>query len=533
MAYRRVTSSISTILNTLNFEQLRQAYVQEINLLGSTLSNKLVPELQKAKSVNGFLYALEFSRYWNWFDIKLLQSLVNASGSSEAKLWLESFKAFYHKKSLSDIIPYLNTMPLNGVIKLVEKLEKNLKDLRVSELLQHKYQIESEVLTLNEGELILSGIKLSCAELTWFIPQELVYKAFNSMKKKHNKYHLFGIKSLYCQSAEEYSGLPYLWHGQKVHDSEVGPIEPLPSYIREKPYSLPNGFRWVTLTKDDIQEIFRFMNMKSSSNLNSIKFNFSHPNGKCDWNFGIRTAKGTLVGVALGHPTSIHIRGKLIQCLSPIIENHKNYDDKRLWFMLHTELHRRSNLYKINQFVYNGGHDLLKPFVVFTKWYTFLANQHFFFTVTRGWRKMTPEDVPGALRLVNNYSSQFEVGTIYNNAEDFAHVFLCSEIPNLVATYIVENDNKITDLVSYNCISTQADVSAIVSTSTPVEQLIRNMLISARNNSIEVISLLQHNMSRDFLLSLGFLPDQLPHYLIYLFNYQYTEVSEADCFYPS
>ena len=40
---------------------------------------------------------------------------------------------------------------------------------------------------LDEGELVLSCIKTGCVELTWQLPQELVYQAYTSMKRKHDE----------------------------------------------------------------------------------------------------------------------------------------------------------------------------------------------------------------------------------------------------------------------------------------------------------------------------------------------------------
>ena len=533
-AYYRLTSNINILLKNLKFEQLQQACVKELCSLGGTLSKNLVLKVQQTRSFYSMLDVLNHSLHWNWFDMKLLEALVNASGSAKAEEWLQSFKAAYHSKKLADLIPYIKTKPISGFTVLVEKFNKNFRDITISELLQHKHKLEYEVLAVDKGELVLSCVKTSCLGLTWFIPQELVYKAFISMKKKRSEYPSLAIKSLICESAEEYAGLAYLWHGQEI--KEVGPIEPLPEYIRKEPYSLPKGFQWAPLTSGDIQEIVSFM-CKNPNLSSQYKFYFSYPNSKSDWQFAIRTTKGTLVGVVLATPVRINIRGKLIQCVCPIIKNHKKYNDKRIWFMLHKELQRRTNLYKINQFVYCGNHDLLKPFLTFTKWYIQFPDSDyelFCFTVTRGWRKMTSEDIPSALALVNKHSSQFQIGTVFT-AEEFSHNFLCTTIPNYVFTYIVENDNNITDLVSYNFhpgYFPQADVTAVVSTHTPLQQLLHDMLVSARNNGVEQVSILQHNIGRDLLLSLGFLPDQFPCEPLYVFNYQFSEVSEADCFYP-
>ena len=82
---------------------------------------------------------------------------------------------------------------------------------------------------IDEGELVLSCIKTGCVELTWQIPQELIYRAYTSMKRKHDELPSLAIKSVVCEEADEYAGLPILWRGQEV--GEIGLMEPLPEHV--------------------------------------------------------------------------------------------------------------------------------------------------------------------------------------------------------------------------------------------------------------------------------------------------------------
>ena len=66
---------------------------------------------------------------------------------------------------------------------------------------------------------------------------------------------------------------------------------------------------------------------------------------------------------------------------------------------------------------------------------------------TPGWRRMTSEDVPSALALINKWSSQFEIRKVYNR-EEFVQNFLLQKV---TFAYIVENKPKnITDLINYD-----------------------------------------------------------------------------------
>ena len=258
-AYNKMTSNIAVILETksVNFKVLRRACIQEIHSLGSTLPKSLVDKIKPTTSLDEMLDVLAQSPYWNWFDTRLLQALVSASGSPEAEEWLESFKATFYAKKVTEVIPYVSIKPFKESIDITEKFDKEPKDLTISELLEHKYKLEYEVLDIDEGELVLSCIKTGCIELTWQIPQELIYRAYTSIKRKQDELSSLAVKSLVCEEADEFAGLPILWRGQEV--GEVGPIEPLPEHVRQEPYSLPQGFHWVTLSSSNVEEVVKFI----------------------------------------------------------------------------------------------------------------------------------------------------------------------------------------------------------------------------------------------------------------------------------
>ena len=162
-AYNKMTSNIAVILEnkSVNFKVLRRACIQEIHALGSTLPKSLVDKIKPTISLDEMLDVLAQSPYWNWFDTRLLQALVSASGSPEAEEWLESFKATFYAKKVTEVIPYVSIKPFKESIDIVEKFDKEPKDLTISELLEHKYKLEYEVLDIDEGELVLKQVALN------------------------------------------------------------------------------------------------------------------------------------------------------------------------------------------------------------------------------------------------------------------------------------------------------------------------------------------------------------------------------------
>ena len=529
-----MTTEIENILELKKFPQLRRACIARINSLGSNLPQSLVPKIQKTITLDEMLDVFSGSPYWNWFDTRLLQALVSASGSPEAEEWLESFKATFYAKKVTEVIPYVSIKPFKESIDIFEKFDKDPKDLTISELLEHKYKLEYEVLDIDEGELVLSCIKTGCVELTWQIPQELIYRAYTSMKRKHDKLSSLAVKSLVCEAADEFAGLPILWRGQEV--GEVGPIEPLPEHVRQEPYSLPQGFHWVTLSSSNVEEVVKFVdkyrgritNMPKEYTLHTVNYFITYPNTRSEWQVGIQATDGKLVGTIFAIPKRIHIEKETKVFIVAFITIHKRYHNKRIIYMLIKELVRRANLFKINQLILFK-ETLLKPINTVIFWvYTFnkpTSSQLPSSPRTPGWRRMTSEDVPSALALINKWSSQFEIRQVLNSKE-VSHSFL---LQKHVCTYVVEDKSKnITDLISYlvpfmhqAC----AGITTVVSTQTPVKQLIIDALVCGRENGATIAFIRQCNIESDILASLSFEPSDYQKFHFY--NYRYHEISQA------
>ena len=536
-AFIKMTSKIESILEPQKFPKLRRACVQRINSLGSNLPQSLAAKIRNTVTLDDMLDIFSESPYWNWFDTRLLQALVSASGSPEAEKWLDSFKATFYIKKVTEVIPYISIKPFKESVDIVEKFDKNPKDLTISELLEHKYKLEYEVLDIDEGELVLSCIKTGCVELTWQIPQELVYRAYTSMKRKHDELSSLAVKSLVCEEADKYAGLPILWRGQEV--GEVGPIEPLPEHVRQEPYSLPQGFHWVTLNSSDIEKIVRF-SIRNHSSVDHFNVNYlmKYPNAENEFQLSIQTTNNKLAGVILARSVCMCIGKTSMRCLHPVVVVHRKYQHKRMFYMLNKELMRRANLYNINQFVIFGGESLVKPVITYHLWkYQFnhpTSSQLPSSPRTPGWRRMTSEDVSSVLALINKWSSQFEIRQVFKNEEECSYYFLDlyqsgSNFSVQVFTYVVQNkSNQITDLVRYLLHSDEqgpiyASSTLLVSTVTPVEQLIVDTLVCLRKNGAIYALMHQRDIIKsDILLSFPFQQQQRINTLFY--NYKHFEI---------
>ena len=160
-AYQILTGKISDILAGINFKKLRRACFQEIRAPTSTLPESLVQELKATESLDDMLDVLALSPYWNWFDTRLLQALVSASGSPEAEKLLKNFMQKFYTKKLTEVIPHVIIKPFKESVNISEmKFEKDPNELTILELLQHKFKLEYETLDVDERKLVLSCIRV-------------------------------------------------------------------------------------------------------------------------------------------------------------------------------------------------------------------------------------------------------------------------------------------------------------------------------------------------------------------------------------
>ena len=349
------------------------------------------------------------------------------------------------------------------------------------------------------------------------------------MKRKHDELSSLAVKSLVCEEADEYAGLPILWRGQEV--GEVGPIEPLPERVRQEPYSLPQGFHWVTLSSSDVEKVAKFI--KRNSNMKNVRQLINHhlayPYARQEWQFGIQTTDGKLVGILFATPVHMHVGKEMKVFIIPTVYWHRKYSNKRLRYMLIRELMRRANLSKINQFVDNITITLFKPVTTIMVWsYQFnqLASSQLPSSPrTPGWRRMTSKDVPSALALINKWSLQFEIRQVFGSEEEFVYNTLMQEY---VITYIIVSKfNSVTDLVSFALSGLPTIyINALISTQSPVKQLIIDTLVCARENRAKKITIHQRNIESDILASLSFQPSHFE--TIHFYNYRYHEVSQAN-----
>ncbi|XP_053194596.1 glycylpeptide N-tetradecanoyltransferase 1 [Scomber japonicus] len=369
---------------------------------------------------------------------------------------------------------------------------------------------------------------------------------------------LFSVGQGPAKTMEEATRRSYqFWDTQPVPKlgetvTSHGSIEPDKDHIREEPYSLPQGFSWDTLDLGNaavLKELYTLLNENYvEDDDNMFRFDYSPefllwalrpPGWLPQWHCGVRVnSNQKLVGFISAIPASIQIydiEKKMVEINFLCV--HKKLRSKRVAPVLIREITRRVNRQGIFQAVYTAGVVLPKPVGTCRYWHRSLnprklievkfshlsRNMTMQRTMklyrlpeapkTSGLRPMTKKDVPVVHRLLRDYLSQFNLVPAMS-PEEVSHWLLPRE--NIIDTYLVENDGKVTDFLSFYTLPSTIMNHAVhrslkaaysfynVHTTTPLLDLMSDALILAKSKGFDVFNALDLMENKTFLEKLKF-----------------------------
>ena len=315
---------------------------------------------------------------------------------------------------------------------------------------------------------------------------------------------------------------------------------------------MPKGFEWTELditNEDELEQVYDLLHKNYVEDDDCMfRFDYSHeflkwaltpPGFQKSFHLGVRSAKGALVGFISAIPATIRSYETTFQSVEiNFLCVHKKLRSKRLAPVLIKEITRRVNHTGVFQAVYTAGivlpgpvsscryhHRTLSPKklveVGFTRVPAKVTMARFqknykldSETSTPGLRMMELKDVPSACRLLKTHLDEFKLVVEFSN-EDFEHWFLPRK--EVITSYVVVNDEgEVTDMVSYYHLhstiqqnpkhtSLRAAYSFYnVATSVDLEDLMRDALILAKGEDMDVFNALEQMKNKEFFDALKF-----------------------------
>ena len=195
-AFVYLTSNIGKLLQNEDFYAIRRSQIHAPS--GAQLSPDMVQKIKASNNLDSLLDTLADSPYWSWIDIRVLEAMVVASGSSVAKDLLTSYQNNVFSKKLLEVLPSVPNKEVKDAYysKIVSKIKKDLDEITVSDLLEFQSDLESVILDLKSGTCAMARIEKGCIEIHWFIPTHCVDHAYKSACLKRHKFHTIDLQYL-------------------------------------------------------------------------------------------------------------------------------------------------------------------------------------------------------------------------------------------------------------------------------------------------------------------------------------------------
>jgi glycylpeptide N-tetradecanoyltransferase len=336
------------------------------------------------------------------------------------------------------------------------------------------------------------------------------------------------------------------------------------SELRQTPYNMPKGFEWAEIdmsNEEEKNQLYDLLNKNYVEDGESVfRFDYSHdflqwaltpPGYTSSFHLGVRSSTGVLVGFISAVPAQIRAYEKTFPSVEiNFLCVHKKLRSKRLAPVLIKEITRRVNHAGIFQAVYTAGVSLPGPVSSCRYWHRNLNPKKLVEvgftrvphgmtmarmlkryklpteTATPGLRPMEKKDVKSACELLKGHLDQFKLVVSFSE-EDFEHWFLPRE--KVITSYVVESkEGKITDMISYyhlhSSIQKNPKHSHLrsaysfynVATTVDLDELMRDALILAKNDGMDVFNVLEQMKNKSFFDALKFgMGDGNLHYYLY------------------
>lgn len=280
--------------------------------------------------------------------------------------------------------------------------------------------------------------------------------------------------------------------GEALPEGPILPNEVCKAAAKPEPEKLVDGFEWCLIDLDDKEELQEFYyllyNHYVEDTDGSFRFNYSveflswalkPPGWKKEWHIGVRAKstqqgnKGKLVASICGIPVTLRVRDRKVEASEiNFLAIHRKLRNKRLAPVLIKEVTRRCYINGIYQALYTAGTLLPTPISTCRYFHRSLDWEHLYktgfshmppgssvlrqkykyrvesHTQIKNLRPMKPADIPAVKDLLVRYTERFQLRQDFTD-EEIAH-WICSDTSKgVVYSYVVEEEGKITDFISY------------------------------------------------------------------------------------
>ena len=270
-AFTKLSAAVTDIIQHTNFSRLQRACIERART--PTMlhkSNEIIPVVKETNSFDSLCSMLADTTYWNFLDIRMMETMATASMIPAAQETIENFKKAFFGMTLKEAAPYFPVIKVKpNHTELYEELDKDPSEMTIGELHKHRFYLETEILKTGADTCTICRIVIGSVMIIWQIHVEHAYQAYSRLKKLHSQPSLQPIHFMSIPEMKHWEGLPLLY-GQDI--GKIGPIETT-TCVRNEPYPLPQGYEWnVQLDSSNFDEVIQLYKDCNPSYFISRKF---------------------------------------------------------------------------------------------------------------------------------------------------------------------------------------------------------------------------------------------------------------------
>lgn len=334
--------------------------------------------------------------------------------------------------------------------------------------------------------------------------------------------------------------------------------------IDNKETELPEKFSWHTFNISDIDIIHKFLlNYYAENEYKTLRLEYSKElllylldNKKYnDLIIGLNY-NNKLAGIICGIPLDINHKGKKLKCTEITFGClHKILRTKHIYPLMITEIKRRCVLHDMDLAFFACPIDLPNKLCVGTYYlrdlnidklldadFTYVPenmslaqykHKNKVYDLNIKLRKMEEKDVLSCHELYHKFYQKYDIYREYS-IEEFRNTFLLND--KCIETFVIENDNVITDFISFYYLNSQVlnnpKISSInkayvyhyVNYETDLEDLFQQSLYILKQKDIDVVNMINQMSNKTVIDNLNFYEGTGKIYY-YLFNYNTNEIN--------
>ena len=193
-AFTLLTTKIRKLLKSADLDALKTAVLQQRNTpKGVQFPDNLSMSIISAQNLGVLLNLLATFKYWNWADLRLLETLVISSDIHAAKVIIDQYKENVFPMKLSEVLDKLH-VPQNKeykdtyTAKVASKIQKEPDDVTVGDLSYYCNILETVIMDINNGSCVLEHLDKGCLEIHWLIPAHCRFHAYKSALNNRHKF---------------------------------------------------------------------------------------------------------------------------------------------------------------------------------------------------------------------------------------------------------------------------------------------------------------------------------------------------------